>query len=177
MKAIPTFYDGIEYRSRLEARWAAFFDQLGWQYTYEPFDGDYYIPDFIIHGDGPLVVEIKRAVTPGDYQAAATKVARGISDTWQRGAVIFGVSPCHGPGYMRASRWAPTFHTADWYLCPVCHAVTIGTVITRHVGFRPCGHRHPSFHGPRDYQVADSEVIQWFWASAINRVKWRSRDA
>jgi hypothetical protein len=26
MKAIPTIYQGVEYRSRLEARWAAFFD-------------------------------------------------------------------------------------------------------------------------------------------------------
>ena len=61
--AIPTRYRGIEYRSRLEARWAAFFDGIGWQFTYEPFDGDGYIPDFLIHGDQPLLVEVKPAVT------------------------------------------------------------------------------------------------------------------
>ena len=27
-KAIPTFYNGIEFRSRLEARWAIFFDNM-----------------------------------------------------------------------------------------------------------------------------------------------------
>jgi hypothetical protein len=32
--AIPAVYRGIEYRSRLEARWAAFFDETGWKHTY-----------------------------------------------------------------------------------------------------------------------------------------------
>ena len=34
--AIPTTYRGIRMRSRLEARWAAFFDRLGWEWEYEP---------------------------------------------------------------------------------------------------------------------------------------------
>ena len=33
---IPTLYNGIQFRSRLEAKWAAFFDLLGWEYEYEP---------------------------------------------------------------------------------------------------------------------------------------------
>lgn len=58
-KAIPTVYKGIQMRSRLEARWAAFFDfyQLKWQY--EPFDCDGWIPDFL--------VETKREWTGGEY--------------------------------------------------------------------------------------------------------------
>jgi hypothetical protein len=27
---IPTFYRARRFRSRIEARWAAFFDQVGW---------------------------------------------------------------------------------------------------------------------------------------------------
>ena len=61
--AIPTLYQGIEYRSRLEARWAAMFDNIGWKFTYEPFDTNGYIPDFLIHGDRPMLVEIKPAVS------------------------------------------------------------------------------------------------------------------
>ena len=34
-KAIPTFYNGIEFRSRLEARWAIFFDKMNIRYEYE----------------------------------------------------------------------------------------------------------------------------------------------
>ena len=50
--AIPTMYRGRLYRSRLEARWAAFFDLLGWQHEYEPFDLAGWIPDFLLRGIG-----------------------------------------------------------------------------------------------------------------------------
>jgi hypothetical protein len=35
IKAIETSYKGHRFRSRLEARWAVFFDSLGWQWRYE----------------------------------------------------------------------------------------------------------------------------------------------
>jgi hypothetical protein len=34
--AIPTDYNGVRFRSRLEAKWAAFFDRCEWRWTYEP---------------------------------------------------------------------------------------------------------------------------------------------
>lgn len=34
-KAIPTNYKGVNFRSRTEARWAAFFDEIGWTWRYE----------------------------------------------------------------------------------------------------------------------------------------------
>ena len=51
IKAIETRYQGYRFRSRLEARWAVFFDALGvkWEYEREGYDlGDvgYYLPDF-----------------------------------------------------------------------------------------------------------------------------------
>jgi len=51
MKAIQTEYKGFLFRSRLEARWAVFFDALGlhWEYEAEGFelsDGRFYLPDF-----------------------------------------------------------------------------------------------------------------------------------
>ena len=36
VKAIPTAYNGVNYRSKLEATWAAFIDLCRWQYKYEP---------------------------------------------------------------------------------------------------------------------------------------------
>lgn len=47
--AIPTMYNGVQFRSRLEARWAAFFDLCGWRWEYEPFDLNGWIPDFIVN--------------------------------------------------------------------------------------------------------------------------------
>jgi len=46
IKAIPTAYANTNFRSRLEARWAAFFDLVGWKWIYEPFDFEGWIPDF-----------------------------------------------------------------------------------------------------------------------------------
>ena len=59
MHAIPTSYGGVNFRSRLEARWAAFFDLLGWSWEYEPIDLAGYIPDFILNFKKPLLVEVK----------------------------------------------------------------------------------------------------------------------
>lgn len=62
IQAIQTTYKGYRFRSRLEARWAAFFDSLGlkWQYESEGFDldGIWYLPDFWIE-DWNCFVEIK----------------------------------------------------------------------------------------------------------------------
>jgi hypothetical protein len=49
--AIPTRYAGCHFRSRLEARWAVFFDTLGIRWEYEPegyelSNGECYLPDF-----------------------------------------------------------------------------------------------------------------------------------
>lgn len=63
IKVIPTHYNGYYFRSRLEARWAVFFDALNIKYHYEPegfllHDGSYYLPDFYLD-DFDLYVEIK----------------------------------------------------------------------------------------------------------------------
>jgi hypothetical protein len=53
IKAIETKYNGYKFRSRLEARWAVFFDALKipYEYEYEGFDlddGCWYLPDFYL---------------------------------------------------------------------------------------------------------------------------------
>jgi hypothetical protein len=50
IKSKPTIYKGTKFRSRLEARWAAFFDLIGWRYQYEPFDLNGWTPDFQVFG-------------------------------------------------------------------------------------------------------------------------------
>lgn len=58
----PTRLYGVNFRSRLEARWAIFFRTLGldWDYEPQPFDTSlsWYLPDFYIHETG-WYVEIK----------------------------------------------------------------------------------------------------------------------
>jgi hypothetical protein len=53
IKAIETKYAGTIFRSRLEARWAAFFDVFGWSWVYEPFDLEGWLPDFLLKPVSP----------------------------------------------------------------------------------------------------------------------------
>ena len=63
LKPLPTRYNGITYRSRLEARWAIVWHGLGLRAIYEPdgfdIDGEWYLPDFRI---GDKFIEIKPVV-------------------------------------------------------------------------------------------------------------------
>lgn len=65
MKAIETRYRGCRFRSRLEARWAVFFDALKikWEYELEGYvlnDGTWYLPDFWLPTfAGGMFVEVK----------------------------------------------------------------------------------------------------------------------
>lgn len=65
IKAIETAYAGCRFRSRLEARWAVFFDALGIKWEYEPegfvlANGIWYLPDFYLPKFcGGLWVEVK----------------------------------------------------------------------------------------------------------------------
>ena len=64
--AIDTIYKGYRFRSRLEARWAMFFDLAGvaWRYEVEPLlvNGEPYLPDFQLNFPGfhqPVYLEVK----------------------------------------------------------------------------------------------------------------------
>jgi hypothetical protein len=65
IKAIPTLYNGVAMRSRLEARWASMFDALRWHWEYEPdLQAGFVIPDFLLPNFAhPIVLECKPAVT------------------------------------------------------------------------------------------------------------------
>ena len=71
IKPIQTRYAGYLFRSRLEARWAVFFDHLKLDWAYEPEgfqlpSGTYYLPDFRVNlRRGPMWFEIK----PGEAES------------------------------------------------------------------------------------------------------------
>lgn len=75
IKPIETHYKGHRFRSRLEARWAVFFDTLGVEWVYEPQgyvvgDGRPYLPDFWVPSLS-VWVEVKGVLTHHDLQAIA----------------------------------------------------------------------------------------------------------
>lgn len=83
LRAIETEYKGYRFRSRLEARWAVFFDACGVKWEYEPEgyilpNGMYYLPDFLLHDvtfnhadyseGNDLFVEVKGKMTKKDAE-------------------------------------------------------------------------------------------------------------
>lgn len=83
--AIPTRYAGFRFRSRLEARWAVFFNELGITWQYEPqgyLVGEEqipYLPDFWLPELG-MWVEVKGSATDRDLvvlTAAALPISKG----------------------------------------------------------------------------------------------------
>lgn len=86
--AIPTMYAGVQFRSRLEAKWAAFFDRLSWPWEYEPIDLNGYIPDFILtFAAGPLLVEVKPSLVLDDLHHHTAKID---TSGWSEHALVVG---------------------------------------------------------------------------------------
>lgn len=96
MKAIQTEYKGYLFRSRLEAKWAAFFDACGVEWEYEPegialSDGTKYLPDFYLI-DFHCYFEVKRkGIRETDQGSEAeSKISDGMDcDRWA-GIIAYG---------------------------------------------------------------------------------------
>jgi hypothetical protein len=93
IRPIETVYRGYRFRSRLEARWAVFFQTLGVPWEYEPegcvlSTGEWYLPDFRIQlGPGSLWAEVKpRGADAKLFVRFITKSAAGT-----RGTVLHGI--------------------------------------------------------------------------------------
>lgn len=86
MKAIETRYKGYRFRSRLEARWAVFFDALRikWEYEQEGFElsgGERYLPDFFLPSfEKGIYVEVK--ATSGTFDRALKFAAEARKRLW-----------------------------------------------------------------------------------------------
>lgn len=81
IKPIMTRYKGYRFRSRLEARWAVFLDELGvpWEYEKEGYqlpDGSHYLPDFWLPRED-IYLEIKGRQASHAEQRKAAHLARG----------------------------------------------------------------------------------------------------
>ena len=87
MTAIQTNYAGCRFRSRLEARWAVFFDSLGiaWEFEKEGFElpSGRYLPDFWL---SELEVWFEVKGTAPDHREV--RLAHELSEQTQRMALI-----------------------------------------------------------------------------------------
>jgi len=89
IKAIETLYKGYRFRSRLEARYAVFFDRLGieWEYEFEGFvlpNGQLYLPDFFLPTfNGSMFVEVKPKEFSSEERERCYQLCVGMeTDVW-----------------------------------------------------------------------------------------------
>jgi hypothetical protein len=106
MKAIQTIYKGYKFRSRLEARWAVFFDAMNidWQYEVEGYvfeDGVCYLPDFWLPTfNGGMYVEVKPIkFTEEEKNKCIRLCEESRKDVW----LAIGIPSCKG--YVYLSCW------------------------------------------------------------------------
>jgi predicted nuclease of restriction endonuclease-like RecB superfamily len=83
IKAIDTIYKGYKFRSRLEARWAVFFDEIKtvWNYEKDGYSNGKlcYLPDFVIENEGmEIFIEIKPDIPTKEEIKKAGMVATGL---------------------------------------------------------------------------------------------------
>jgi len=179
IRGIETEYNGYLFRSRLEARWARFFTELGWQWTYEPFDLPGWIPDFLLHGKSrQILVEVKPVIEfPFD-------VAAKIDTAYPNGdALIVGTTPFlsradHHLGWLRCDGCCDDGDVKQWE--PAAFHIGSGVL-----GIHPI---YGAFEDRiNDFCDGDSgtfaynadEIVRMFvdgkWAIACNTTRWEAR--
>jgi hypothetical protein len=173
-RGIPTRYAATNFRSRLEARWAAWFDIVGLEWAYEPFDCDGYIPDFLV--EQRLLCEVKPITWDAVYDDAAIVEARGklchaFPDFRYEVALLgtsarrTGTSNVYFIGET-ADRDATAFSdlTASWILSwhkrPGEHVIRVG--------------EHIEGSSPLRFMRLGSD-LETLWKEAGNRVQWAAR--
>ena len=157
MKLTPleTIYNGYRFRSRLEARWAIFFDALGIDYEYEKegydLQGTWYLPDFWlpernhwleVKGQAPTAEEwIKMTLLCCLTEKFATLSVGNIGPDAQHYVFLDG-----GPYTPRelVGRVPPPYHLfpQQWGECEECQCVQLFVYCTTGEGFgwcRACG--------------------------------------
>lgn len=159
-----TVFNGIQFRSRLEARVAALFDILDWDFTYEPDLGlSYYIPDFyltpfdiicevkpIARFDSLTVTSAQTKVKDSGYMGEGVMLVGAIPRLDANGRTVFGLlSKGFDPHVMLPFHL--TRHEGSWLPC-TCAEGCMDTIYAR----------------------TNQIWAKYQWIEAGNNVQWKS---
>ena len=188
--AIPTLYKGIQFRSRLEARWAAFFDLLEWPWEYEPIDLQGYIPDFVLGFERPMIVEVKPLLgKPYDWRLNTgwPALLKAVLGGWDGEGLLVGAAlysssdadgcvgagdgnPTHGGLLFSSAAYSYGGSPTDVYSAPFgfsrcCGGPVdcLGSYVCRRCGF---------YDG--NNALMPEQWVREKWNEAGNRVQWKS---
>lgn len=177
--AKPTMYTGHRFRSRLEARWAAFFDLCGWRWEYEPRDLPGWSPDFVLIGASRVWVEVKPITELAEFADTGRLERALLAAKAREDILLVGLGPFEVEGSTAIGWLAQAFAGSgddtvwDWgegivgvaslednELAPldVCHSC--GSYQGRLTGF---------YNGSLMWQTPR---VQELWARACSMVQW-----
>ena len=131
-KAIQTEYNGYKFRSRLEARWAVFFDAVGIEYLYEPegFEVEIeegkkcmYLPDFYLPKE-KIYCEVKPSLEELKKEAEKLAWMIDFGGPLSDGLMILGQIP-----FVEAYKGVPLFIKYSWQEGIYAELVTFGNGI------------------------------------------------
>ncbi len=184
IKAKPTVYGARQFRSRLEAKWASFFDLCGWQYEYEPYDLGAWSPDFLLLGTKKVLVEVK-PITVFDADTQSKMETAASAAGWDGELMLVGVAPGFsmrpGPFQSPTVGWlaengkpygsdAPSWF---WGAASACLAPSGSPDFTHDeldFGGRMFGHHYKENDWPHS-----SDWLKRIWDRAANRVQWHKQ--
>lgn len=185
LAALPTVYRGRRYRSRLEARWAAFFDLLGWPYEYEPFDLGSWSPDFLLKGATQVLVEVK-PIDSLDDDTCAKMLASAKQAGSKNDLLLLGNSPLDLLGCRECwsySRIKGTWLNGTWlgYISEGIYFEDCQCILAPGGRIDFCatsgswhGRMTGVYRGGKDFLVHhDQTNARDLWTEAANRVQWR----
>lgn len=186
IKAIETYYNGYRFRSRLEARWAVFFDAMGINYEYElegyelP-NGMKYLPDFYLPDiDDGVYVEVKGDMDDDSYRKVEAFWKYGDKPLYTLGGLptqddldrddmyVYAEKYKHCLEYGGRDMWD---HPYFFCVCPACGKVGIEFDGR---GWRVCGIRHKDKDLATETYKDDDGVVYSFKHPEVKG--WRTDD-
>ena len=180
IKAIPTVYGGVQFRSRLEAQWASFFDLAGWKWQYEPFDLDGWAPDFLIAGQTQTLVEVKPILMfPYDedemfgmVRRAAGKAIAHANKGDDYEVVVAGIGPFDS---IHGHAWGMIVEPDECLDYAVCYRGIGDDRLDYAAGYGSYEYRIGGQYDGDHHLISCQGEPQIFWREAGNRVQWQPR--
>jgi len=177
IKPIETEYKGYRFRSRLEARWAVFFDAIGLQFEYEHEgynlgESQYYLPDFVFP-QMKIYCEIK----PGDatldnnlyarFRDNITPILVICGTPWEYNATWFGWDICDSSGGCGDFKAAIFSIPKDGFQ----YIVLDDSRSDREFGLDPIFTPAIFTKSTRDVLIKDMELLKYYNKFAISKSK------
>ena len=167
-KSIPTQYQGVNFRSKLEATWAAFFDLNKISWKYEPVECEGWIPDFMIKTSSQTYFVEVKPIWLNTIGGVDKKDQTQLPDVFEKchdAALCLGIGPCGH--YNNVSGLRSNLIGYQKFICRDAYR-TIEK-------FFPIGFYHPFvFSLVSDFPSLEPICLMDRWKEAQNITQWKS---